>query len=78
MTSLILYTTTGCHLCEHAELILQSARQSGQLRWQAVDIAADEDLVDRYGIRIPVVKRTDNARELGWPFDEQALLKFSA
>ena len=52
MLPLTLYTTSGCHLCEHAEAILEQ----GGHRFQAVDIADDLSLMEQYGVRIPVVK----------------------
>jgi len=33
-----------------------------------IDIATDERLIERYGMRIPVVSRDDTLQELGWPF----------
>ena len=71
MQLLTLYTTSGCHLCEHAETILEA----GGHRFEAVDIADDLDLMERYGVRIPVV-RDDAGRELGWPFDGAQLEDF--
>jgi hypothetical protein len=77
MTSLILYTTLGCHLCEQAQLMLVHCQESGLLTWQAIDIADDEALVERYGTLIPVIQRTDDAAELGWPFDLETLVEFA-
>ena len=71
MLPLILYTTSGCHLCEYAEAILE---QGGHV-FQAVDIADDLSLMEQYGVRIPVVK-DDSGRELGWPFDSTQLEQF--
>ena len=71
MLPLILYTTSGCHLCEHAEAILEQ----GGHDFQAVDIADDLSLMEQYGVRIPVVK-DDAGRELGWPFDGTQLEQF--
>lgn len=62
------YTTAGCHLCEHAEAILLEAGCD----FTAIDIEADAALIQRYGIRIPVVAKASGA-ELGWPFDGAAL-----
>lgn len=80
--TLVLYTTSGCHLCEQAQqLIEEELAQAGRAGyWQLVsrDIADDEALVERYGIRIPVVRRADNDEELGWPFDRLALAAFLA
>jgi len=71
MLPLTLYTTSGCHLCEHAEAILEQ----GGLVFQAVDIADDLSLMEQYGVRIPVVKDA-SGRELGWPFDGTQLETF--
>jgi predicted DCC family thiol-disulfide oxidoreductase YuxK len=65
--SLTLYGTTGCHLCDEAEVLLKKAAAARRLEWQYVDIALDEALVEQYGMRIPVL-RTAAGRELGWPF----------
>jgi glutaredoxin len=71
MLPLTLYTTSGCHLCEHAEAILEQAAHV----YEAVDIADDLSLMERYGVTIPVVK-DDSGRELGWPFDGTQLAAF--
>ncbi len=64
---LTLYGTTGCHLCDQAEALLEQAAAARQLEWRYVDIALDAALVEKYGRRIPVL-RTPGGRELGWPF----------
>jgi len=66
--ALILYTTPGCHLCEMAEDILYAEG----VQFTPVDIAEDTALIERYGVRIPVVADV-KGRELGWPFDGSAL-----
>ena len=67
-----LYGTAYCHLCDEAEAIL---RDSG-IAADYVDIADDDDLLEMYGIRIPVLRREDTGAELGWPFDAVAVLRF--
>ena len=69
MNTLILYTTAGCHLCELANAILQNLTSQYQLTIIATEIGDDDDLVERYGIRIPVVQFADNS-DIGWPFDQ--------
>jgi glutaredoxin len=70
MTKLFLYTTAGCHLCELADAILQSLASQYQLIIIPTEIGDDDQLVERYGIRIPVVQFPDNT-DIGWPFDVQ-------
>lgn len=69
MTTLILYTTAGCHLCDLADAILQSLTHQYQLTIIPTEIGDDDDLVARYGIRIPVVQFPDGS-DIGWPFDQ--------
>lgn len=76
MISLLLYTTSGCHLCEEAQALLDWAGQQVPLQVSAVEISGDAALVERYGIRIPVVQRAVDGAELGWPFDGPDLLAF--
>jgi thiol-disulfide isomerase/thioredoxin len=75
---LLLFTTLGCHLCEEAERMLATVAcsQSFNLTVDAIDIADDEALVEKYGILIPVLKRARDGEELGWPFDEELLARF--
>ena len=78
MNQLIFYTTVGCHLCEHAALVLQEfAAQSDapQFDIDEIDISTDEHLVELYGIRIPVVKNPANEKEVGWPFGVEEVAK---
>lgn len=77
MSELLLYSTSACHLCELAEDMLDEARRQGlRFRYRVVDIVEDEGLLERYGVRIPVLRREDG-EELGWPFDTAALVAFA-
>ena len=68
---LILYGTTACHLCELAAALLLAAGVS----FEEVDISQSDELFERYGLTIPVLRR-DDGQELNWPFDEEALARF--
>jgi hypothetical protein len=50
---LVLYERTGCHLCEEARVVLDE--MIGPDRYARLDIETDDDLVLRYGFRIPVL-----------------------
>jgi hypothetical protein len=50
---LTLLERDGCHLCEEARVLLDE--MIGMDRYARVDIDADDDLVVRYGFRIPVI-----------------------
>ena len=48
-----LYERDGCHLCGEARVLLD--KMIGPDRYARVDIETDDDLVLRYGFRIPVL-----------------------
>ncbi len=73
MAELILYMTGGCHLCEQARQVIYHAL--GQVVTE-VDIAEDDVLMERYGIRIPVLRRSVDDGELNWPFSTVEVRRF--
>ncbi|MFW5825760.1 MAG: glutaredoxin family protein [Marinobacter sp.] len=73
---LTFFTTSHCELCELAEQLLVNTPLPHPIPVEAVDIAVSEQLVARYGTRIPVLRREDTGAELGWPFTRDDLLDF--
>ena len=74
MPVLRLYSRPGCHLCDHAVLML---RESGaRLELDTVNIEEELGLLARYNTAVPVFQRTDTGAELCWPFDDDALKIF--
>ena len=71
---LALYTTSGCHLCEQAADLIRGAVA---IPFRRVEIADDKDLLERYGVRIPVLRRLDTGDELDWPFDAAAVRRLT-
>ncbi len=76
MTKVKFYTTVGCHLCEDAHLLIDQFIKQGDVIVEMIDIAESDELIDSYGIRIPVIQRIDTGNELGWPFDSSELAAF--
>ena len=74
MSELILYYTQFCHLCDEAETLLLAAGLDGS--YEKTEIDNDPELLERYEIYIPVLKRSDNQQELFWPFDQLKLATF--
>lgn len=71
----ILYTTLGCHLCEQAHAQLLALQSLGMdLVIESVEIADRVDLMDRYGVTIPVVSK--DGAEINWPFSIDSLRDF--
>lgn len=75
MAPLIIYVTAGCHLCEEAQGVVHAALGCCA---PEVDIADRQELVERYGARIPVLCRTDTGTELGWPFGADQVRRLMA
>jgi hypothetical protein len=69
------YYTLGCHLCDLAEAMLVNECGNG-VSYESFEIADSDALLERYGVRIPVVQRACDGAELDWPFDASALRRF--
>ena len=76
MRELVLYHTLGCHLCELAKEQIEPLLSDYQLLLKEVDIADDPALLERYGIRIPVIRLNATINELDWPFDTLEVQRF--
>ena len=55
MRSVVLYSRSGCHLCDQARDVIVSVRAREPFVFEEVDIETDDDLLRDYGTRIPVV-----------------------
>jgi len=72
-----LFGTAACHLCELAEALLEAQCQNcPDLSYDKVDISDCDELFDRYGLRIPVLREKSGGGELGWPFSAEELRAF--
>lgn len=67
---LVLYERAGCHLCEEAATVLDAELGIGA--YERVDIDTDDDLIVRYGFRVPVVS-LDGTELLEAPIDPGSL-----
>ena len=71
-----LYTTLGCHLCGEALALVHLLQGQGMdIGIEEVEIADSDELMKRYGIRVPVIAREDD-EEIGWPFNLSELAHF--
>lgn len=77
---MILYGTSACHLCELAEQLLSEMLADGRIREaiELIDIADSEQLVERFGVRIPVLTSDAGDKELEWPFDQRQVMQWQA
>ncbi|WP_193074260.1 glutaredoxin family protein [Pseudomonas sp. FME51] len=75
--TLTLFGTTACHLCEECLHLTRPLEGNGIVVRQ-VDIVDSPELLERYQLRIPVLRRDDTGAELDWPFDLGQLLDWLA
>lgn len=71
MTSLTLFMTEHCALCEEVLDMLFTMPAMQGITLNTVDIALNDALVEEYGTRIPVLKLGD--AELSAPIDTKTL-----
>ncbi len=76
MANLTLYSRPECHLCEEAADLLREVEPG--VDFEVVDIEPDLELLVRYSLQIPVLRRTRDGLELCWPFDADRLRAFLA
>ncbi len=73
INKVVLFGTSACHLCDDAEKILTALVTSNG--YVKLDIAFSDELMSQYAERIPVV-RSEDGRELSWPFDHDTAKAF--
>ena len=69
----LLFQRDDCHLCDLALEVLAAA---GVPEFDSVFVDGDEQLEERYGVRVPVWRDDANGRELDWPFGVEELRAF--
>jgi hypothetical protein len=73
MSDLILYQRDHCQLCDLALAVLAESRAPD---FRSVWVDDAEELNQRYGTRVPVLRDARDGRELDWPFDAAAVCEF--
>ncbi len=74
MTEYYLFGTQGCHLCEQAEQLLE--QYDAPVNYQKKEITENQDWLNKYVVRIPVLHHIESRQDLDWPFDNEALKSF--
>ena len=69
---LFLLSTDGCHLCEVAKSLLDQLH----LQYELVDIIEEQQLVDLYGDKIPVLMAETAEQALFWPFEQEQIKQY--
>lgn len=73
MSDLILYQRDYCHLCDLALAVMAEAHAPD---FDSVWVDDAQELEQRYGTRVPVLRDLRDGRELDWPFDAAAVAAF--
>ena len=77
MIRLLLLSTSGCHLCELAQQLINNCLLNYcELTVETIDIAEQEQWQECYAIRIPVLYHPETKKELGWPFGQLQVNEF--
>ena len=77
MQKIIFYTTFTCSLCEQVEQMFSqyflknslANTTENKFELEVFDIIDDEDILQKYRTKIPVLKNENSNSELCWPFD---------
>ena len=70
--------TSACTLCDEAESLARPVVEAFGWTLVVLDVAEDEDLYERFGMQIPVLRRSDVAEALSWPFDVRDVEQLAA
>ena len=73
MADLTLYQRDYCHLCDMALAIMAEAHAPD---FESAWVDDSQEMEDRYGTRVPVLRDGRDGRELDWPFDAAAVRAF--
>lgn len=70
---LFLLSTDGCHLCEVAKSLLEQSN----MEFEVVDIIEEQQLIDLYGDKIPVLMAEGAEQALFWPFEQEQVKQYT-
>lgn len=75
MLELTLFIRKGCLLCEEAALQLEVLQSTFPFSIKEIDIGTDEQLIERYGLSIPVISYNGEVIQEG-KIDNMKLILF--
>lgn len=74
---LTIYSKPGCHLCDEMKLLVHrvlARHASAGITLDEIDICTDRELLDRYGLDIPVLM-IDGKKVAKYRVSEQVLMR---
>jgi hypothetical protein len=75
MLRLILYSRPACHLCEEMQAELHQALAGRPFELKVEDVDKNDDLRQRYGLRIPVLAIKDGDEICHHKLNHDALMR---
>lgn len=60
----VVYGREGCHLCEDMIASLRSLQKKIQFEFEVINVDNDENLIQLYGERVPVLFAVEEQKEL--------------
>jgi glutaredoxin len=70
----VLYSRSGCHLCDVVKQSLERLTHRAPFTWREVDIDQDQELRQKYNDEVPVVF-IDGRKAFKYSMDEREFLK---
>jgi hypothetical protein len=69
-----LYSRRGCHLCDEMLGAVEALQTTESFSWKVVDIDSENELVLRYGDRVPVLVDSAGTEICAIRFDKAAFM----
>ena len=70
----VLYTRSGCHLCDQVKATLSRLEKAGGFTWHEVDVDSDPELQQKFDEEVPVVF-IDGKKAFKYRMDERDFLR---
>lgn len=61
----VLYSRDKCPLCDKAKRVLEEVKVESGIGYKEIDIHTDDDLLEKFGLMIPVVEWKDEVVQFG-------------
>jgi glutaredoxin len=62
---LVLYSREKCPLCDKAKILLDELKEELDFSYREVDIYQDDELIERFGLMIPVLESNGEIIQYG-------------
>ncbi|WP_353738321.1 glutaredoxin family protein [Peribacillus asahii] len=73
MNAFQLYSRKKCSLCDQAKLVLEEIKTEMGILYEEIDIDCSDELIERYGMMIPVVQWQGEVVQYGHVWKDELL-----